>query len=87
MEVEKSNVETSEEKDELLGVLQELEEKEKFLLGEKENLVSIKEKLKAEISQEVYIRKCRIDALENEIAQLKRQCEELAKALNTLISE
>lgn len=66
----------------LLLVLQELEREEGSLLEKKQELLNLEEKLQLKIKEEIDARKCKIEALKNEVSELRRQCEELAGVLN-----
>jgi len=71
-----------EEKGEPLTVLQELEREENALLEKKRDLLNIEDELQLKIREEMEARKRRIEALNNEIAELRHQCEEFANVLN-----
>ncbi|UCC58669.1 MAG: hypothetical protein JSW14_01755 [Candidatus Bathyarchaeum sp.] len=64
-------------------VLQKLMNNEANLIEEKENLVSLKEKLRLKVQKEIEYKKNSIEKLRDEILDLKFSCEELTKALKT----
>ena len=64
-------------------VLQKLMNNEANLIEEKENLVSLREKLRVKVQKEIEEKKNNIEKLRDEIVDLKFSCEELTKALKT----
>ena len=64
-------------------VLQKLMDNEANLIEEKQNLVSLKEKLRIKVQKEIEDKKSNIQKLRDEIMDLKFSCEELTKALKT----
>jgi hypothetical protein len=67
------------EEDESLLVLQELEKEEFSLMEEKKELLTLKEKLQLKAQETIEMMKHRIQTLENEISELRHQCEELER--------
>ena len=55
---------------------------ERLLLAEKSQLMSMEETLKQRISDEIEVKRHRIENLRYEIPELKQRCEALAKALD-----
>ena len=70
-------------KEEPTEVLQKLMNNEANLIEEKQNLVSLKERLRSKVQKEIGDKKNNIQKLRDEIMDLKFSCEELTKALKT----
>jgi len=62
-------------------VLQKLKSNEANLIEEKKNLVSLREKLRLKVQEEIESKKNSIQKLRAEIIDLKFSCEELTKSL------
>jgi len=68
-------------------VLVELDKEIDKLSEEKMNLLEIEKKLADEIDEEIKRRKQKRNLLKNELKNLKKQCEELTKFVNTFRQE
>ena len=66
----------------VLATLEALGGEERLLLAEKSQLMSMEETLKQRISDEIEVKRHRIENLRYEIPELKQRCEALAKALD-----
>lgn len=62
-------------------VLQKLASEEANLMEEKNNLLSLREKLQLKIREDIEIKKKNIQKLRAEIADLKLSCEKLSKSI------
>jgi len=67
-----------------LSVLRGLENEEISLMEEKRELLALKEKLQLKAKEKIEIMKSRIQALKNEILELRHQCEELENSVSTV---
>ena len=65
-------------------ILHKLTSEEANLLEEKNNLVSLREKLRVKTQEEIEIKEERVRKLRAEIIDLKVSCEELTKSLKEL---
>ena len=66
----------------VLATLEALGGEERLLLAEKSQLLNMEETLKQRITDEIEIKRHRIENLKYEIPELKQRCEALAKALD-----
>jgi predicted RNase H-like nuclease (RuvC/YqgF family) len=66
----------------VLATLEALGGEERLLLAEKSQLLNMEETLKQRITDEIEIKRHRIENLRYEIPELKQRCEALAKALD-----
>jgi seryl-tRNA synthetase len=80
--VDKNQVEEN-----LLTLLEALYGEERSLLAEKAQLLNMEETLAQRIKGEIEAKRQRIDALKNEIPDLKQRCENLAKALDIQVQK
>jgi seryl-tRNA synthetase len=80
--VDKNQVEEN-----LLTLLEALYSEERSLLAEKAQLLNMEETLSQRIKGEIEAKRQRIDALKNEIPDLKQRCETLAKALDIQVQK
>ena len=69
-------------KEEHALALQKLKSEEAYLMGEKQKLKSLKEKLEVKAKEEIELKKNRIQKLKGEITDLKATCEVLTESLN-----
>ena len=68
-----------------LSTLETLRAEERSLLTEKSQLIDMEKTLRQKIKVEIEMKRRRIEALKNEIPELQRQCELLAKALDITV--
>ena len=81
---EKVEEKQSEIKEQALLELQKLKKEEAVLVEEKKNLISLQNKLRYKTREEIKKSKNNIETLRQEILDLKAQCEELQKSLQTV---
>jgi hypothetical protein len=74
----------SEIKEQSIPLLKKLKKEEAALVEEKKNLVSLQNKLRYKTREEIKNSKNNIETLKQEILELKTQCEELQKSLQTI---
>ena len=68
-------------KEEKTTLLLKLANEEANLMEEKKNLMSVREKLKLKLQEEIEIKKKNVRKLRDEIADLKVSCERLSKSI------
>jgi len=66
----------------VLATLKALGGEERLLLAEKSQLLNMEETLKQRITDEIEVKRHRIENLKYEIPELKQRCEALAKVLD-----
>lgn len=69
-------------REEPLAILRRLEKEEVSLMEEKRELLALKEKLQIKADEKIEIMNRRMQALKNEIPELRHQCEELENSVS-----